>query len=591
VTVFINYEAIPPLATRSEAVSDRWAMPGLGSSGNLARRLQPIYHAYVEQFKAALSHAGSANVGVWWAGQQSAYPTVGLILDGVNVELPIDPELYTNLFDLYAEYGWSGIEAAEKSLFDQVRRAMDAVPWTAWRFFLFTRNLLALLIREMLIDLEAQAAHLVFIRLGQVNQRLSAALRVDLAADYTPPSEELLGVDNVVSIPEAYKLRNRAIADSLFADMTRAVERRTEVERLVGESKALTDERRDADAAAANEEARQDPGAGDGSGGSSGGSGARRSVEAVNRRQQENMAEVAQALRDLNAAQSQIIGNMPFAAVVLPGLRKGFGKVTMETALVRSLRQLALGVDEIARATRPEESRVRSLMVGLPSRWQSDTTQTLHPKAIEELYRLELNVEFDLITAAVAASADDAAISWLLEPRMWAYVRATGTIDPGSFADIVLHHWVEAIVRYKRKVAARKAASTQMLRLGAATLGLLMLVFPPLAVGAIVGGVAVIADAAYTAATELAAIDDAMRALLPAVADSGTEALAEIGSLAAARPQIITAMTIEGLALLATLGIAQIRAVGELLVAKGFYDDSRTLIDAVDEGSGRGSAD
>jgi hypothetical protein len=95
---------------------------------------------------------------------------------------------------------------------------------------------------------------------------------------------------------------------------------------------------------------------------------------------------------------------------------------------------------------------------------------------------------------------------------------------------------------------------------------------------------AVIADAAHTAATELAAIDDGVRALLPALGEGGLEALAEIGFLAAQRPRVIETMTVEGLTLLATLAVGQIRAVGELLLAKGFYDDSRTLIEAVDEG-------
>jgi hypothetical protein len=70
------------------------------------------------------------------------------------------------------------------------------------------------------------------------------------------------------------------------------------------------------------------------------------------------------------------------------------------------------------------------------------------------------------------------AISWLIEPRAWSYVRATVTLDPGSFADIVLHQWVQTMVRHEREEAAGRAARTRILRLGAATLGLLMLVSP-----------------------------------------------------------------------------------------------------------------
>jgi hypothetical protein len=195
-----------------------------------------------------------------------------------------------------------------------------------------------------------------------------------------------------------------------------------------------------------------------------------------------------------------------------------------------------------------------------------------------------MNLEVDLIKVAVARSGSDAAMSWLIEPRTWGYIRATGAIEPGSFADIVLHHWVQAILRWEREEAAGRKQRTRILRLGAASLGLLWLVIPPLAIPALVAGVAVVADAAHTAASELAAIDDGVRALLPALDDAGLAALAEIGLLNAQRPQIIGAMTLEGLMLLTTLGAVQIRVVGELLVLKGFYDDSRTLIEAVDEG-------
>jgi hypothetical protein len=47
---------------------------------------------------------------------------------------------------------------------------------------------------------------------------------------------------------------------------------------------------------------------------------------------------------------------------------------------------------------------------------------------------------------------------------------------------------------------------------------------------AVVAGVAVIVDAARTAATELAAIDDEIQSLLPALADTGSAELAESAS-------------------------------------------------------------
>ena len=50
----------------------------------------------------------------------------------------------------------------------------------------------------------------------------------------------------------------------------------------------------------------------------------------------------------------------------------------------------------------------------------------------------------------------------------------------------------------------------------------------------------------------------------------------------AARPKMIEGMTKEALLMILTLGAAQIRVIGEVLLAQAFFDDSMTLIRAAD---------
>jgi len=580
VTVFVNYDTAPPLVTRS-LPTDRWKLSGLGASGTLAKRLQGLYHDRLTRYKQDLADAGAQNAFYRVGGVESGFPYVELLLHGQKQRLPIDDRLYTALYDLYTVYGWDGLDAVRQALTDQITaNTPDDVLMTAWWFFVFTRNLLAVLIRETLIELEAQAAQIIFGKLGEVQQKLSAQLMGDFAFDYTPPTKgPTYGVEpGSTEIPENYKMRKRAIATSVYEAMKKAVDARTDYEALVARQ-----EKAEKEAAAARQAQIDESGPGYMSP-STGDDSASERLKRAARELGELPDQLAAAYDKNQSAQDALVGNTPFAALPLPGLQKGFKQEDMENALGKMLTELARGIDEVAAATKPGDSRIKRNLVGLPEKWLNDTTQSkpLPPMTLERLYLPQMRFETDLVSALNSSAGDDPAVSWMLEPRSWAYLLLSGTIEPGSFQDIVIFQWVRGIVTQRQASAKARIRFTQNLRICAAVLGLAMFVFPPAGLLALAAAVAVTADHIHYSASQLAELDHSLRALLPNLGSDGQQALAEIGSLYAARPKMIEGMTKEALIMILTLGVAQIRVVGEALLADAFFNDSMTLIRAAD---------
>ena len=376
---------------------------------------------------------------------ESGFPYVELLLHGQKQRLPIDDQLYTALYDLYTVYGWDGLDAVRQALTDQIRATdPDDVLWTAWLFFLFTRNLLAVLIRETLIELEAQAAQIIFGKLGEVQQKLSAQLMGDFAFDYTPPTKApKYGVEPGSSqIPENYKMRKRAIATSVYEAMKKAVDARTDYEALVARQEKAKKEATAAGQAQIDESGPgyMSPSTGDDS--------ASVRLKRAAKELGELPDQLAAAYDKYQSAQDALAGNTPFAALALPGLEKGFKQEDMENALGKMLTELARGVDEVVAATKPGDSRIKRNLVGLPEKWLNDTTQSkpLPPMTLERLYLPQMRFETELVSALNSSAGDDPAVSWLLEPRSWAYLLLSGTIEPGSFQDIVIFQWVRGIV-------------------------------------------------------------------------------------------------------------------------------------------------
>jgi hypothetical protein len=583
VTVLVEYDAVPPLVSRSQPLAGRWPSDETSATARLAERLQRAYVERVQQYKREFELAERENSSQRWGPVESGFPSVELTLDGVKSALPIDETLYASLFELYAFYGWQGVRQAQNALEDLYwQRKVDAAIEVAWKFFAYTRNVLVVLIRETLIELEERAARIVFDKLGQVNRKLSAALLNELAFDYKPgetiPASPPLEMPQ--TLPGTYVMKKAGTATALYELLTKAVDRRQHYNELTARQSKLLEQQKEAEAASVQESA---PGWRSPSSGADSAAERRKRVDAELHR---IAPQIEAALTEVQQAQNAVFAKSPFALIAVPGLARGFSKETMEDVLGRMLIELARRVDEIASATRPGESRVARHLDGLPSGWQNDLTgsRRLDPNAVERLYR-GLNLEFDLAESAAGDANSDPVVSWLLEPRSWQLVMTDGSVEPGSFEHIVLFNWARALGAFERDSATARFGLSRKLGTASAALSLIAFVVPPLAGLAVVAAVALMADAAHSAARRLADVDRTIAAELPALDQPGQVALAELGGLLAMRPQVVNEIATEVLVLLATMGAAhRIRAVAIALQLQGYLLDVSTLLQAADQG-------
>jgi hypothetical protein len=585
VTVVVDYDAVPPLVSGTRPLSGSWPSDETSASARLAQRLQRAYIERVQQYKRDFDLAERQNSIRDTGPLESGFPAVELVLDGVKGVLRIDETLYTSLFELYAFYGWEGVLKAQVALARLcIERMPDASNNVSWPFFLYTRNLLVVLIRETLIELEGRAAQTVFDKLGPVQRKLSAALLNELAFAYKPgesiPASPPMEMPQ--DLPDRYVMKNAAFASALFERVTKAVEARQKYNELVGRQSKLREQQQAAGDTAVKESGPR--------GGQSGSASDDSPLERRKRTDAELLriaAEVETALGAVQKAQDAVFAKSPFALVAVPGLARGFSQEAMEDVLGRMLIGVARRVDEIASVTRPGDSRVARHLDGLPSDWQGDTTgsKKLSRGTLEHLYPMSLNLEFELADSAAGDANSDAAISWLLDSRSWRLVMAGGTVEPGSFEHIVLFNWVRALGTYEAESARSRFGFSKGLATASAALSLIAIVLPPVGVLGAVAAVALMADAAHSAARRLADVDRAIAAQLPALNEPGEVALAELGGLLAMRTRVVGDIATETLVLLATLGAAsQIRAVAIALQLQGYLLDVSTLLHAADEG-------
>jgi hypothetical protein len=540
---------------------------------DLARLLQAAYAERLEEYKVLLKAALGGNARHGFGAPESGFPEVTIKLDGKDLTLAIDDDLYTSLFDLYVFYGSKGLVAAEEAVRLGGSKKRDLVWPSASAFFRFTRNALALVIRETLIGIEASAAASVFDRLSQVKRRIADALATELRFDVVPASTVWIEIhsDQPVETPAMYQLRDRSLAKALYTTMRAAVNAREDYNGLIEKRRKLEEELRQADVAVANESSpgQRSP--------SSGGDGA-----SIRRRKAELKAQVIEAglpgaMTTLHAAQRQVSVNVPFALLVLPGLPAECSSEIIEDALGTALVALGKGVERILAATAPGRSLVQADLSGLRD-GKSAVRQRIEPREVEALYGPSLRVEHDLISIAAFHVSENPRYIALLHAETWRELIHNGVIGRDSFEYVVAYHWLAAIDEQAAEAAQRKAALARSLMIASSGLSLLALALPPLTPLSLAADLAMLAFTVHGAAHHLGALDDKLQIDLPALASPGYEALAAAGELAAQSSAFRDNLTLEILQQLAPLPLRQIRLVGEFLKLHFYLDDALTLI-------------
>ena len=153
----------------------------------LLHELKRLYTQYFSQeFEPKLPNVNNT---------KPIYPALGLFIDEGGYDLKLDFEFLEQLFDIYIVEGWAGVEQVQSAISllasdSETKRAANAAgtQWPiefapyderAWRvahrFFLFSRNLLAILITDSLQKIEKTAAENILQKISVVNVQIAKA--------------------------------------------------------------------------------------------------------------------------------------------------------------------------------------------------------------------------------------------------------------------------------------------------------------------------------------------------------------------------------------------------------------------------------
>ncbi|MEU0398363.1 hypothetical protein ABZ208_37600 [Streptomyces sp. NPDC006208] len=520
-TVVYRIDAAPSL-TDVRSAQQQLAEQAADAMSALLTALHRAYADRLAQYREELD--------VLTATSGTPFPEVTLTLDGTEVPLAIDDQLYTSLFDLYLFYGPDGVAEVARAL--QVRGTRDRAPTlsSARRFFVFTRNCLNLVVRESLIRIEQLAAQPLFDQLGKVNRQISAALLGDLKVTLVEGERHGIAIDDdgpVVTVkdPDRYRLDNRDRADLIHRTVSPALRAREQMARLLDDQSTA------------------------------------------------GMQERADAARAFALAQQQAYQATPFALLILPGLAASAGPAEIEDALGALLIKLGQDVDALGRATVPGRSRIRADLAGL-----RDADPDKHVSIIENLY-LDgpRGMQLGLIETARGRIDDDPGYAAMLHPGTLLQLMSSGAVAPGSFDHSVLHHWLLLLGEETENRTRRRASQQRALSVASACLSLLALAAPPLAPLALIADLSLLAFTIYSLGEQLNALDEAVKTRLPELNAADHESLVAVGTAVAELTAYRGSLSVEAATQLALLPAAQIRAFGILLKAHAYFNDVRTL--------------
>jgi hypothetical protein len=556
----------------------------------MAEKLQSAYQqrfAYYErELAAALDLLDAVSPGL----ASSSFPEISVLFDGEQEEVIFDFSLYERLLEIYIFEGWAGILSVEEALDVRLPQADEDAPSagtpvnarTLWlpvkNFFRFTRNLLALLIRETLGQIERKAAASITADLSASAWRIANAWNSEFQIKESYKSEYVPFSEGKFVKREIYRFGNRSLSDALFVALSEAVRQKFAYEETLRREARFREDietirgylGRTRARARPHERQRLD-----------------QDLSQLEMKQEEVRQLTKQSEALLKSALSVIHTNSPLGLVVLDGLNVGFTQEEMEQKLGVALRGLSEKIDEIGRAVDPGFSRVA---VRIPT---VDADELIPWDAIQRREPppecLSLGIETYIVASAVEGLAADPGWFPLAHEATWHRLVESGVVAKDSFEYVVYAHYVSALIdRVEDEREAFEASETFWKAFGriAGALSLASLATPataefaPLLRGvSAVTDLAVMANTIYSVTGNLARLNRVLAEVLIHPDAFALEHLARIGELVQIRREVLDQIALQFVLELALMGAgARWAAVKKLTLARGYYSDLETLL-------------
>jgi hypothetical protein len=577
VSVYVEAEPARPLGEGDGTLLDALATP-------LVEGLRQAYLWRVERFTREYGRVvGLAPTADLTSAYKVAQYPVG---DGEVEPVIIDEDLFSTLFAAYLCEGWPAVESVEVYLFSRATEEGESGepfnfpgarrfggidgPWVlSYRFFVFARNMLAVLIRDALIEIERHAATFVVGQLDTSARRLAGAV-AELGLKVRPDGSwysENGPAMKALTTALGDVVRLRVQYDAIVASLGQLGEQ------LVQLTRYPVQPRPDPTPTAAEVAAR---------------------IAA-------NTALRDQTLKLYQAAKAVLAENSPVALLIVEGLKVPVLQKDVEAKLGAALAPMYGRIDDIARAVHPDRSRVAAILPGLPAPpavpgrppGPRDIATPIDPQAIQDLRLPAAGPELAVFDVAREGLTDDPGLLPLLHEQTWRLLVARGEIATDSIANVVLHHYLLAMDRRLAELdRARQHLAAFFRSLGrmsaAASVALL---FTPLGeVAPVFRGLALLADAAalayqvHTVIEGLAEFDQATDAQLLAPDAAGVRGLAAVGSLMVARHEYATQLTETLLRELLMMAASSVwRTARIALITRGFMADMEAILDVDEE--------
>jgi len=543
---------------------------------NLAR-VTAAYARVYAQFESALARSiDVANLDDPQIRRSSVPELVVSFDEGESTTIVFDADLLSSLIELYALRGWRGVAAVERTLGGRWATETDGTPtsggtgvsvWAAVApFFKATRNLLASLVRDALVEIEREARSRIEQQLKAIDEALERAwtaelrmLEVEKLTYERQPDKERSPV-----VTRSFAFGNRALADDLFTDMTFAVKAKTEVEDKL---KRAT---RDAAQLAARQDAEQRNRQNAGAPGMTSPYAEDATPENVERKKAEAADAETQFQSLVASLQAGLAHNVPLALLVFDGLQPGFRQADMEHRIGAALATLRQRVRTL-RATLEKSGEQVAL------RFADDPAKALGDFGPASSAGVE-----NALLDDVLQRPDEVAFVPLLSQDTWHELVSSDAIPKGGFSYFVYFHYMNGLLTRQADAAAKEGRVANVMGMSLAIVSIAVAFFPVFAAAEVALGVFALCHALHDAASRLSQVDTALAGLLVQPGSSVMPAMARIGELERLRSEMI--LTVPAgilLGLVANMTGQRWLLTKRLLLGYGYFSDLKTLYEGL----------
>ena len=503
---------------------------------------------------------------------QSTIPELVIAFDeGESTTVVFDVDLLSSLIELYALRGWRGISSVERALAERwtdanAQSSAGGTTLSVWSavgpFFKGTRNLLASLVRDALVDIELKARSRIEQRLKAIDGALERAWTSELRMMVTEKVTYESGPEKerVPVVTLSFSFGNRALADDVFTGMTFAVKAKTDVEnklKRASQQAAQLAARQDS-----HERNRQNVGAP----GYTSPYAEDATPENVQKKAEEATGAQVQFQALVAELEAGLVHNCPLAMLVFDGLRPGFTQSDME-------HRIGAAVDAVRAQVRKLRAVIEKGVEQVNQRFPD------HPaKALGDFGKASsVGVENTLLDEIVLQS-DELALLPLLSQETWHDMVAVGDIPKGGFSHLVYFHYLDGLLTRQAAAAAKEGSVGRVLNMGLAVVSIATVFVPVLAAAEVALGVFAFCQAIHDVATRLSRIDTTMARQLVDPGSSAMPALGRIGELQSLRSEMIRAVPAEILlGLVVNITGQRWLLTKQLLLGYGYFSDLKTL--------------